>query len=287
MKSKNWSEEDLLFLRQNYVEKGSLYCAQQLSRTRASIRRKAEAIGATNERHGKYDRKTLVEAVAASANIMEVVRKTGRSAGGGTHNIVKKYIKQYAIDTSHFETQADRARKIRREPVPLTEVLVENSTYGRTELKARLYKEGLKERKCELCGQGEEWQGKRMSLILDHINGVNNDNRLPNLRIVCPNCNATLETHAGRNVKNKKKCIDCGAKVAVRGTRCKPCLIKSESFIQNAIKRRKVKERPTQEQLTADIAELGYLGTGRKYGVSDNAIRKWEKTFSTSKSSIL
>ena len=69
-------------------------------------------------------------------------------------------------------------------------------------LKKRLYIEGLKKRECELCGQGEEWKGKKMSLILDHINGVHDDNRLINLRIVCPNCNATLETHAGKN-KNK------------------------------------------------------------------------------------
>lgn len=53
-----------------------------------------------------------------------------------------------------------------------------------------------------MCGQGEEWNGKKMSLILDHINGVHNDNRLENLRIVCPNCNATLDTHCGKN--NKK-----------------------------------------------------------------------------------
>lgn len=51
------------------------------------------------------------------------------------------------------------------------------------------------------CGQGEEWMGKKMSLILDHINGVHDDNRIQNLRIVCPNCNATLDTHCGKNVK--------------------------------------------------------------------------------------
>jgi len=58
-----------------------------------------------------------------------------------------------------------------------------------------LYQEKLKNKVCELCGQDENWNGKKMSLILDHINGINNDNRLENLRIVCPNCNATLDTH--------------------------------------------------------------------------------------------
>lgn len=82
--------------------------------------------------------------------------------------------------------------------IPLDEVLVENSFYNRTKLKARLYEAGLRERQCQLCGQGERWNGRGMSLILDHINGVAIDNRLENLRIVCPNCAATLDTHCGR-----------------------------------------------------------------------------------------
>ena len=77
--------------------------------------------------------------------------------------------------------------------------MIENSTFGTTHLKERLYNEGIKERKCELCGQGEYWQGKKMSLILDHINGVHNDHRLDNLRVLCPNCNATLDTHCKGN----------------------------------------------------------------------------------------
>jgi len=77
----------------------------------------------------------------------------------------------------------------------MSDILVENSTFSRVHLKDRLFKEGLKLNICEMCGQNGEWMGKKMTLILDHINGVNNDNRLENLRIVCPNCNATLDTH--------------------------------------------------------------------------------------------
>lgn len=76
-------------------------------------------------------------------------------------------------------------------------VLCEHSTCNRLHLKRRLYKEGLKQRRCELCGQNEVWRGRAMALILDHVNGVHDDNRLQNLRIVCPNCNATLDTHCG------------------------------------------------------------------------------------------
>ena len=148
-----------------------------------------------------------------------------------------------------------------------------------TNLKKRLYNEGLKERKCELCGQDENWQGKHMSLILDHINGINNDNRIENLRIVCPNCDATLPTFSGRNVKTKYNVVlkkeivikycECGKKIDNYSKKCVEC---------NSIKQRK-KERPSYDELKLEINNLGYSATGRKYGVSDNTIRKWIKYY--------
>jgi hypothetical protein len=110
------------------------------------------------------------------------------------------------------------------------------------------------------------------SLILDHINGINDDNKLENLRIVCPNCNATLETHCKgykkSNKRNKNYC-KCGKEIYKKSKKCLTC---------NAKDNRKV-ERPPYEQLLDEIKELGYTGTGEKYGVSDNAIRKWIKKY--------
>lgn len=103
-------------------------------------------------------------------------------------------------------------------------------------------------------------------MILDHINGVPDDNRLENLQVVCPNCAATLDTHCGR--KNRREPVwRCGAKwdrTALHG-RPNPGS-------------RKV-ERPPYEQLLEEIAATGYLAVGRKYGVSDNAVRKWVRWY--------
>ena len=147
------------------------------------------------------DESLIKNVVSESRTQKEVLERLGIRSAGGNFKTLKNYIEKYKIDTSHFTKNYDKMNEINKfKKISLSEILVENSTYNRTRLKNRLYKEGLKERECELCGQDEWWYKKKMSLILDHINGIYNDNRIENLRIVCPNCNSTLSTHC-----NKKK----------------------------------------------------------------------------------
>ena len=73
------------------------------------------------------------------------------------------------------------------------------SSYCRGNLKARILERGLKEYRCVICDVGPEWMGNPMPLILDHINGINNDNRLENLRFVCSNCDTQLPTYKSKN----------------------------------------------------------------------------------------
>jgi hypothetical protein len=215
--------------------------------------------------------------------LSEALRQLGLRPAGGNHATLRKWIAAYGITTDHFDQLA--AARRRRHTVPLSDVLVERSTYSRTALKRRLYAEGLKQRRCELCGQDEIWRGTRMALILDHVNGVGDDNRLENLRIVCPNCAATLDTHCGRNVRfdrSERQCVRCGVVYTPRSPQqrycSRACGSRWDRRGRPVLATRRT-ERPPYEQLLAEVAELGWLGTGRRYGVSDNAIRKWVRTY--------
>ena len=87
----------------------------------------------------------------------------------------------------------------------MEEILVENSSYtNRTRLKERLIKEKLLEYKCSICQNNGIWLNKELTLQLDHINGINNDNRIENLRFLCPNCHSQTDTYSGKNLLNKE-----------------------------------------------------------------------------------
>jgi hypothetical protein len=234
----------------------------------------------------RYSEDQARAAIAASRSYTEALRRLGMRAAGGNYRTIRHYAeKVWGIPVDHFDPDAVRRAALGRPPIPLRDVLVEGSTYQRSLLKERLFAEGLKERRCELCGQSELWHGRRMSLILDHVNGVHDDNRLENLRIVCANCNATLDTHCGRNNRlpaEERGCLHCGTAFLPRHEHHRYC---SRDCGQRApgsrapqLGRRRV-ERPPHDQLLAEIEELGYLGVGRKYGVSDNAIRKWRRAY--------
>ncbi|MEX2603030.1 MAG: HNH endonuclease [Gracilimonas sp.] len=224
----------------------------------------------------KWNETDLRLIIEQSTNKSQVLRKIGLKSFTGNYDTLNKYIFLYNIDVSHFRRPINYSN-LNKKKIPISEILVSGSSYSRTSLKKRLFNGGLKERRCEKCGNDEWWNGEKMSLILDHINGIHNDNRIENLRILCPNCNSTLPTHCGRNTKDRKiksgrkpaqkHFCDCGKEIRRGSTQCHKC---------HSVQQRKVK-RPSREQLLFDIHELGYSGTGRRYGVSDNAVRKWLK----------
>jgi hypothetical protein len=145
----------------------------------------------------------LQVAVTTSKSIRGVLIKIGLIPAGGNYRHVAETIKDLKLDTSHFTGMGWRSgRTFAFVPQrSLSEILVADSDFQSFKLKKRLYREGLKEQKCELCGWAEQAKDGRIPLELDHVNGNHRDNRLGNLRILCPNCHSLQPTHRGKNQK--------------------------------------------------------------------------------------
>jgi len=284
-KKAKWSEFEIDIVKKHYPLGGVKECQKYINRSKYTIHKKAQEFNIKRKCYSKYyknyDEEKLKLIIKDSKSFADVARKMNYARASG-FLLVKKFIKEYNIDISHFDTQQEQWRKSLislKNTIPLEQILIENSTYNRNHLKKRLYKENIKKEKCEMCGQGPIWMGKKISLILDHINGVRNDNRINNLRIVCPNCNASLDTHCGKNKHTKNRCLDCGQKCTKNAIRCKKCSnLHLNTNLSNCILLRKV-DRPPYSELKKEIEQNGYSATGRKYGVSDNAIRKWIKYY--------
>jgi len=190
----------------------------------------------------------------------------------GNYKTIQQRIREEKISTDHFLSKNPLNNTFSNKK-DLETILVKNSSYNRTSLKKRLIKEKLIQNKCSICGMEPFWQGKPMILILDHINGTNDDCRLENLRLVCPNCNIQLPTQSG---KQKRKinhyCKKCGKpRKWKKGTYCNKCA----SQINGDNHRRS--EWPTKEELEKLVQQYPVTKIGYMYNVSGNAVHKWMK----------
>lgn len=152
-------------------------------------------------RKRSYTDQQLKDAVAESFSMAEVLRKINLRPAGGNYDLVKYRIKEMGLDTSHFTgsrwLQGKTNHTTRKRS--LEDILVKDSTYTTTsDLKRRLLAEGIFQYRCVSCGL-EDWLGSPIPLEIDHRNGDRRDNRLENLRLLCPNCHAMTVTYRGKN----------------------------------------------------------------------------------------
>ena len=205
----------------------------------------------------------FVGIVKESFSIAECEKKLGyNSYSGSVAVMIRKKIKDLGLDTSHFAKQPGQYRSPEN-------IFIEHSTASQSTLRKYYVAGNYTPYICSICGQEPMWNGKELTLILDHKNGINNDDRLENLHWVCPNCNQQLDTTGSKNTAYKTPsvknvCPDCGIEISKGSQRCRSCNGKIRE--SNVISR---------EELKALIHTTPFTQIGKQFGVSDNAIRKW------------
>ena len=218
-----------------------------------------------------YSKEKFIYIVQNSYSYKECLNKLGYySNSGALTEQLKRKIQELNIDISHFK------KKNFCQYSSEEDIFIKDSTVIQHSLR-RCYKKGnYTPYKCSICGMKPFWQGRELTLLLDHINGQNHDDRLENLRWVCPNCNQQLETTGSRNLNYKKNykqkknyCVNCGKEITRQAIRCNSCASKLKGL------KRVSPNKPSREVLKQEIRIYSFLEIGRKYGVSDNAIRKW------------
>ena len=213
----------------------------------------------------KYSDDEFIKIVQQSSSYKECLFNLGyHSNSGASTNRLKEKIQQLNIDVSHFTSKIPIARSEEN-------IFIEDSTASQKTLRNWYKKGNYTPYICSICGQKPVWQGKQLTLILDHKNGINKDDRLENLRWVCPNCNAQLDTTNGKNINHDNHvinyCIDCNKIIGRKALRCIECERKHRTSTEV--------KGVTREELKSLIRTTPFTKIGDKFGVSDNAVRKW------------
>lgn len=213
-----------------------------------------------------YTDEEFKQIVKISNSYHDLSKKLGyNSHSSDLKNLIEKRIKELNCDINHF---VKHGKGIERKP---ENIFIENSTADQSTLRKWYKKGGYTEYKCSICGLEPFWNGQELTLILDHINGKNKDDRLENLRWVCPNCNQQLDTTNGKNrlsLQKKNYCVDCGKEISIKSTRCMSCSSKTRIVSEQDM-------LVTREELKQMIRTMPFTQIGNLFGVSDNAIRKW------------
>lgn len=152
----------------------------------------------------KYTKEYLEPLIKQATSVTHLIKLTGNKPSGGMHAMFKRLIRNYNFTTDHFNGRgwskgltkhtSDRvARQAKKMSLSDEEILSENSTCQRA---SRIRETMIRHGKKYICEFGHEptWMGSSLTLHIDHINGIHNDNRLENLRFLCPNCHQQTDT---------------------------------------------------------------------------------------------
>lgn len=210
-----------------------------------------------------------------SHSYSEILRAVGLSASGSaSRTVLLARMKQ--LHLTREDLSKERIKRGARNTLEEDKIFQKGVYIAGNTLKKHYLKNRQDSYQCDVCGI-TTWNNKPLVLHLDHINGIKTDNRLTNLRLLCPNCDSQMTTYRGKNIKlpftrPKKKCVLCGKTITIGAVYCKKC----SSKINALNTRRFVIDRNDLKTL---IRTQPFTTIAKNYKVSDNAIRKRCKAF--------
>lgn len=223
----------------------------------------------------KISKEDFRKIVQESFTFTEILKKCNLDNKGSNINTVKRRASKENINFSHIKTgrSHNKDRVFPKERISLVEAkskyFIKNKGNRRATIKTLILRYDIISHQCKECKCSSLWNSKPLSLQLHHLNGDNDDNRIENLIFLCPNCHSQTENYAGKSTKKKFFCQKCNSQTKGYSELCMKC---------SSFNTRKV-ERPSKEALEKEILNNSMVSIGKKYGVSDNAIRNWCQSY--------
>lgn len=227
----------------------------------------------TRKPHPVWDNKdALGTATIGAKSIGDVLANLGMNRNSGNYQTLKSRFIRYNIPIPVYDQKSNPSKLQGGVSTPIGELFantgIKRSSYR---LKKVMVEHFGIPNLCSVCGQGPTWNGKPLTLELDHVDGNNLNNELNNLRIICGHCHSQTDNFCGKNISNRVySYCKCGKRISKGSTNC--LKHNGELLSQRALDTHKY---PPLEEIYVLYLELGsFVALGKRLGVSDNGVRK-------------